>query len=298
MAQGLRQNHTLLGLHVTGNQGRVDAYGQLAGDAEPWPLEASHSMTRILHSRVTGREKWTLRNRCHTPPLPLPIHFQPINPQEILITENSLSHTYCKTASVLVVFDSCWICGCWREIRFTYTMTDEDILAALHAASSETPQDRAAREAAEREAAEMLAELESSQHLDIRTVQGLRKKAAAAQTKWENAVRAEKQLLMAAVTVRLATSFDQWVPEPMVPVSEVRRAMDEINRREDESVASIHSSSSAQSFGSQSHSHSHSTGDAGAGENGVSFEMMCGLLNDFEFELVASRSDVFESYIA
>lgn len=63
MAVGLRENHSLLGLHVTGDQGSVDAFGDLAGDAEQWPLESAHCMTRILHSKVTGREKWMLRNR-------------------------------------------------------------------------------------------------------------------------------------------------------------------------------------------------------------------------------------------
>jgi Ran GTPase-activating protein (RanGAP) involved in mRNA processing and transport len=39
IGEGLRNNHSLLGLHITGNGGKVDAYGQLMADAEPWPLE-------------------------------------------------------------------------------------------------------------------------------------------------------------------------------------------------------------------------------------------------------------------
>ncbi len=66
IAEGLRKNHTLLGLHMTGNQSKIDAYGQLMPDAQAWPLESAHSMTRIIGSlsRVVGREQWTLRNSC------------------------------------------------------------------------------------------------------------------------------------------------------------------------------------------------------------------------------------------
>ena len=63
---GLRENHSLLGLHMTGNQGSVDSYGNLAPDANPWPRESGHVnvMTRICNSKVTGREQWMLRNNC------------------------------------------------------------------------------------------------------------------------------------------------------------------------------------------------------------------------------------------
>lgn len=63
---GLKKNHSLLGIHITGNAGKVDAYGQLAPETEPWPLESAHSMTRIVGaiSKVQGREKWALRNSC------------------------------------------------------------------------------------------------------------------------------------------------------------------------------------------------------------------------------------------
>ena len=39
IGEGLKNNHSLLGLHITGNGGKIDAYGQLMPDAEPWPLE-------------------------------------------------------------------------------------------------------------------------------------------------------------------------------------------------------------------------------------------------------------------
>ena len=66
IGEGLKKNHSLLGLHITGNQGKIDAYGQLAADAQPWPLESAHSMTRIIgkRGRVIGRESWALRNAC------------------------------------------------------------------------------------------------------------------------------------------------------------------------------------------------------------------------------------------
>lgn len=66
IGEGLKKNHTLLGIHITGNSGKVDAYGQLEPDAEPWPIESAHSMTRIVGpmSKVQGRERWALRNSC------------------------------------------------------------------------------------------------------------------------------------------------------------------------------------------------------------------------------------------
>lgn len=66
ISEGLSKNHSLLGLHMTGNQSKTDAYGHLVPDAQAWPLESAHSMTRIIGSlsRVVGREQWTLRNAC------------------------------------------------------------------------------------------------------------------------------------------------------------------------------------------------------------------------------------------
>jgi hypothetical protein len=66
ISEGLKNNHTLLGLHMTGNQGSVDCYGNLVPDVELWPAEASHQqvMTRICNTEVAGREKWMLRNNC------------------------------------------------------------------------------------------------------------------------------------------------------------------------------------------------------------------------------------------
>ena len=66
IGEGLKKNHSLLGIHITGNAGKVDAYGQLAPETEPWPLESAHSMTRIVGpmSKVQGIEKWALRNSC------------------------------------------------------------------------------------------------------------------------------------------------------------------------------------------------------------------------------------------
>jgi len=64
MGEGLKNNHTLLGLHMDGNAGSLDAYGHLSGDACPWPLETAHCMTRITGSKIVGKENWTLRNNC------------------------------------------------------------------------------------------------------------------------------------------------------------------------------------------------------------------------------------------
>ncbi len=66
ISEGLSKNHSLLGLHMTGNQSNTDAYGHLMPDAQAWPLESAHSMTRIIGSlsRVVGREQWALRNAC------------------------------------------------------------------------------------------------------------------------------------------------------------------------------------------------------------------------------------------
>ena len=64
IGNGLKSNHTLLGLHISGNKGTVDNYGNLAADSEPWPLEASHCITRIIGTRVEGKEAWTKRNNC------------------------------------------------------------------------------------------------------------------------------------------------------------------------------------------------------------------------------------------
>ena len=66
IGEGLKKNHSLLGIHITGNAGKVNAYGDLNPDTEPWPLESAHSMTRIVGpmSKVQGREQWALRNSC------------------------------------------------------------------------------------------------------------------------------------------------------------------------------------------------------------------------------------------
>jgi len=64
MAQCLRENHILMGLHVEGNYAEVDAHGFLIPDAEVWPSETSHCFTRILAPQVVGRENWSQRSNC------------------------------------------------------------------------------------------------------------------------------------------------------------------------------------------------------------------------------------------
>lgn len=92
LAKGLSLNGCLLGLHIDGNGGKVDAYGHLCPDSEPWPLESAHSFTRIVGSaQITQRERWTRRSNC-------------------------------------------WICGRFREVRFSYALSDEDILNLMRRA--------------------------------------------------------------------------------------------------------------------------------------------------------------------
>ena len=66
IAGGLKHNHTLLGIHITGNEGSVDTYGNLVADATAWPAEAGHInvMSRICNTKVVGQEKWMMRNNC------------------------------------------------------------------------------------------------------------------------------------------------------------------------------------------------------------------------------------------
>jgi hypothetical protein len=99
MSTGLKANHTLLGIHITGNGGSMDANGELLPDATPWPLESGHaqssSISRVIGGCVTGRESWSVRSNC-------------------------------------------WICGGWREFRFTYTLTETDLSRLLHSSVQPT----------------------------------------------------------------------------------------------------------------------------------------------------------------
>lgn len=61
MSKGLQNNHTLLGIHITGNKNknlsglllpgnccRMDNYGNMLADPSSWPLESSHITEQII----------------------------------------------------------------------------------------------------------------------------------------------------------------------------------------------------------------------------------------------------------
>lgn len=171
ISQGLALNHTLLGLHMTGNSGRLDAYGTLIPEVEPWPLEAGHCMTRIIGEKILGREKWMLRNNC-------------------------------------------WICGSWREVRFTYTLSAADIIKVLgkpYGVESGKDKDDDGSSGGDSNADSSPGK--STYYYSFPTPEqklALAKKAEARQ----RFLDAQREKLL-AVTVQLLTSFDNWVPEPM-----------------------------------------------------------------------------------
>lgn len=82
MAKGLKDNHTILGIHFTGNAMNVDALGFL--NEEGSTPGQSHIMTRIKESMVTG----VVKSRDH-------------------IELNANSH--------------CWICEGWTKVRFNFS---------------------------------------------------------------------------------------------------------------------------------------------------------------------------------
>ena len=158
MSEGLKKNHTLLGLHMVGNEGRIDSYGELVPDATPWPLEAGHTATRIIGGSVVGREDWSLRSNC-------------------------------------------WICGGWRERKFSYALTEEDLCRILKCSPAHLGRDASG----------------PSTSLDIYAQFSTSAEAAEAQDSIDSFAQWEKKALFIIRTtaVHLLTSFDRWVPESM-----------------------------------------------------------------------------------
>jgi Leucine-rich repeat (LRR) protein len=191
ISEGLKQNHSLLGFHMTGNQAQIDTYGYLMPEASPWPLESGHVMSRIIHSKVTGQEKWILRNNC-------------------------------------------WICGYYREHEFKYVLTLRGIDEIMHAIMNDTAQlavfeakrkAMAAKEEAESKkqaAAEAQADPFAAMFASV-SIDSQEAQKNANQAKEEEALQAQyayptlpSMPLFVDCSVKLCTSFDQWVPEEMV----------------------------------------------------------------------------------
>ena len=184
LSEGLQSNHSLLGLHMVGNASKSDVYGQMVPDVEKWPLESAHAMTRIMGSKVTGRERWALRTCC-------------------------------------------WICGCYRETRFEYTLLHRDVafiwdvisrdpnaLAAIHAAEKAALLKKQREEAAIRASDPLYDYMRSLEPSPPQSSDD----AASAQPQPTATQPPEPKPLPESypIVVEISTSFDGWVPESMV----------------------------------------------------------------------------------
>jgi hypothetical protein len=161
MSVGLKQNHTLLGIHITGNGGSVDANGELLPDATPWPLESGHAISRIIGGCVTGRESWSLRSNC-------------------------------------------WICGGWREYRFTYTLSEGDISRHLRLTPVQLYDVKPPKELM---GSSHRRDVVSSDDLILQR-EYLRQHEIHVKSFWQARTEA-----LRVIPVYLLTSFDKWVPE-------------------------------------------------------------------------------------
>ncbi|OQR99914.1 hypothetical protein ACHHYP_03940 [Achlya hypogyna] len=87
LANALVTNHTVLGLHMVGNQAYVDAKGFVIPSAEPIHLQAQHKVSSIdRYERFQGSEE-----------------------------ASSYDHLW------HCVDRKCWLCGRWSEYRFVWT---------------------------------------------------------------------------------------------------------------------------------------------------------------------------------
>ena len=66
--------------------------------------------------------------------------------------------------------NSCWICGCWREIRFTYLLTDADIIRCCANAAPPSPDEQLRLEADMAAIAAAEADLAASPYLDAESM--------------------------------------------------------------------------------------------------------------------------------
>lgn len=98
VAVGLAENHTCLGLHVKGNQAKVDSMGYLHPIDEFSYLATDH----VPRNPVT-------KYQYMEPP---PAALKQKKAQEEMLAESKL---------VQEVHENCWICGKWTEIEFQFT---------------------------------------------------------------------------------------------------------------------------------------------------------------------------------
>ena len=194
---GLAANHSIMGLHMTGNGGSLDAYGHLVPDAEPWPLESGHVATRIIGENFQTKDRQLRRLGGHDSPTTSPAK----------ASKQSHARTSDETAGKWHLRNSCWVCGGFREHKFEYTLTQKSIRAIL---SATTPGSQSAPTTV------IVPSRVSTTVADAQFTNGVEN------TSESNFCKEEVFLPMEipasfprTISVQLVTSFDKWVGEEM-----------------------------------------------------------------------------------
>lgn len=194
---GLAANHSVMGLHMTGNGGSLDAYGHLVPDAEPWPLESGHVMTRIIGENFENQERQHMRDTAQSKD---PSH-----------ASREAHGAGSRAQGKWQLRNSCWICGCFRENKFEYTLTQKSIRHLLkEAAPSAPPSPVQGGIATTTEGSDEKFEAELRAQNKNTSLSG--EEASSSSTKVELPHSFNRP-----ISIRLATSFDKWVAEEMNP---------------------------------------------------------------------------------
>jgi NLR family CARD domain-containing protein 3 len=93
LANGLKENHTILGIHMIGNEGSTDAYGFIKGHRNEDP-GISHVFTRIDSINLIIK---------------------------ILLATLESGVKKNQNMMKMKAFSNCWICEGWSQMKFVYT---------------------------------------------------------------------------------------------------------------------------------------------------------------------------------
>lgn len=99
IGEGLEHNHALLGLHISGNEGRLDAFGHLIPYTE---YKGSENIASAHYSAATM--------------------IRIVHPSSSLQLSPSKASMFAKSSGSWDIRKSCWICGGWREWRFSFNL--------------------------------------------------------------------------------------------------------------------------------------------------------------------------------
>jgi len=190
---GLAANHSVMGIHMTGNGGSIDAYGHLVPDAEPWPLESGHVMTRIIGENFQNKERQHMRETARN--------------RDPSISMRD-THDRGGKQGKWQLRNSCWICGCFKEYQFEYTLTQQSIKQILKEATPTAPPSPVQGGISA-----------TAQSPEERLESELQDPALNEKFPQTASSRVEiPHSFNRPISIRLSTSFDKWVAEEMNPV--------------------------------------------------------------------------------